>query len=472
MVGTLLLFGATGDLAGRLLLPALGQLHAAGKLPADFRIVATSRQDWDSEQYRQHMAQKLDQHAQHVPQSSREALMMLTTHVPGDVSNTESIRAVVNEATGKGHQPIVAYLALPQGLFPSLAVSIAAIGMPQGSRLVIEKPFGEDLAGAIALNQILEQVAGDAGEHALYRVDHVLGMPTVQNLLKLRFANTALEPLWNSTYIDQVDVLWEETLALEGRATFYDKAGALKDVLQNHMLQVLCYAAMEPPASHSAEDIQEQKVALLNAMRIYTPDDLATSSQRARYTSGVLAVTDDTDGRRVPNYTDEEGVDPARMAETFAEIVFAIDNDRWRGTRFVLRAGKALSERHKEVRIHFKPGTHELFGPAQPNVLRIGIDGPLDMSLELNSPASDSPAKKGNLTLTSPEFQAGFLPYANVLEDILSGGSGRSVRGDEAEASWRAVMPVLNSWAAGEVPMKEYQAGTAGPPLLIIPAEE
>lgn len=472
MIATLLLFGATGDLAGRLLFPALGQLHAAGKLPHNFRIVATSRRDWDDVHFRHHMAQKLEQHAQHVPEASREALVDSTSHLASDVSDAESVRAVVKEATSNGSRPVAVYLALPQGVFPSLSAIFAKIDLPQGSRLVIEKPFGEDLAGAIALNQILEQVAGDAGEHALYRVDHVLGMSTVQNLLRLRFANTALEPLWNSTYIDQVDVLWEETLALEGRATFYDKAGALKDVLQNHMLQILCYAAMEPPASHSAEDIQDRKVALLNAMRIYTPDDLATSSQRARYTSGVLAITDDTDGRRVPDYTAEEDVDPGREAETFAEIVFAIDNDRWRGTRFVLRAGKALSERHKEVRIHFKPSTHEMFGQSEPNLLRIGIDGPLDMSLRINSPASDSPMDEGVLTLTSPEFQAGLLPYANVLEDILSGGSGRSVRGDEAEASWRAVMPVLNSWAAGEVPMKEYQAGTAGPPRLIIPAEE
>jgi glucose-6-phosphate 1-dehydrogenase len=471
MIDSLLLFGATGDLAGRLLMPALASLHAASKLPSGFRLTATSRNEWDDDRFREHMAQRLERHAPHIPSTSREALIAATSHQPSDVGDPESLADVVRVAAGPAHSSIAAYLALPQGLFAPVAGTLGEIGLPPGSRLAVEKPFGEDLEGAIELNRVLEEMAGDAGEEAIYRVDHVLGMATVHNLLGLRFANTALAPVWNSDSIEQIDILWEETLALEGRATFYDRAGALKDVLQNHMIQVLCYAAMEPPASLRASDIQDRKVELLNAVRPISRDELTTRSRRARYTAGTLSVNEDSDGRAVPNYINEEGVDPARETETFAEIVFAVDNDRWRDTRFVLRTGKALAERHKEVVVHFRPAASDLFQGATPNVLRIGIDGPFETTLRLNTAIDDSPAETSPITLASPPAMDELPPYANVLFDVLSGGSGRSVRGDEAEASWRVVMPVLEGWAAGFVPMDDYPAGSDGPPRLEIPGE-
>lgn len=466
MIDSLLLFGATGDLAGRLLMPALASLHAANKLPSGFRLTATSRKEWGDDRFREHMTQRLERHASHIPLASREALVTATSHRPSDVGDPESLGDVIRMAAGAANGPIAAYLALPQGMFASVAAMLGEIGLPHGSRLVVEKPFGEDLDGAIELNRVLAQVAGDAGEEALYRVDHVLGMATVHNLLGLRFANTALAPVWNSDSIEQIDILWEETLALEGRATFYDRAGALKDVLQNHMIQVLCYAAMEPPAGLGARDIQDRKVELLNAVRPITQDELTTRTRRARYTAGPLAVNDETDGRPVPDYIDEEGVDPARETETFAEIVFAIDNARWRDTRFVLRTGKALAERRKEVVVHFRPAASQLFQGATPNMLRIGIDGPFETTLGLNATAGDSPEMMAPMTLASPPMTYDLPPYANVLFDVLSGGSAHSVRGDEAEASWRAVTPVLEGWAAGLVPMDDYPAGSDGPPRL------
>lgn len=470
MIHTMLLFGATGDLTGRLLLPALASLHAAGYLPPDFRLVASSRQEWDDDQFRQHMEKRLDQHAVNVPVASRMALINATSHIYGDVSNPDSVATVLQAATDGGQQPIITYLALPQGLFSPLSKTIGDIGLPQGSRLVIEKPFGENLDDAVELNQVMEPFIHIMGEDSVYRVDHVLGMAPVQNLIGLRFANLALESLWNSNVIEQVDVLWEETMALEGRATFYDKAGALKDVLQNHMMQVLCYAAMEAPMSLDANDLQNAKVELLNAIRPLTEDDVINKTRRARYTAGTLVVSEDSDGREVPNYTDEDGVDAARQTETFAEIVLEVDNERWRGTRFVLRTGKALPERRKEIVLHFRPGDHPLFQtkgddgmPLQPNVLRIGIDGPLDIALNLNTTTGESPDEIAPMTMASPPVTSDLLPYAWVLLDILSGGSGRSVRGDEAEAAWRVVMPILEAWEKGLVPMGEYRAGSPGP---------
>lgn len=466
----MLLFGATGDLAGRLVMPALASLHHAGYLPAEFRLVASSRQEWTDVQFRQHMARRLDHHAAHVPVASRTALINATSHIYGDVANSNSVASVLQAATNEGIHPIIAYLALPQGLFSPLSKTIGDIGLPPGSRLAIEKPFGENLDGAVELNQVLAPFVEAMGEDSVYRVDHVLGMAAVQNLLGLRFANTALAAIWNSKSIAQVDVLWEETMALEGRATFYDKAGALKDVLQNHMMQVLCYAAMEPPSSLDAKDLQNAKVEFLNAIQPLTEADVISKTRRARYSAGALVVSEDSDGRDVPNYTDEDGVDPTRQTETFAELVLEVDNERWRGTRFVLRTGKALSERRKEIVIHFRPSAHPLVPiggingtPLPPNVLRIGIDGPFEIALDLNTTAGESPDEVAPMTMTSPPVTSSLLPYAWVLLDILTGGSGRSVRGDEAEAAWRVVMPVLEGWAKGLVQMQEYPAGSMGP---------
>lgn len=324
MINSLLLFGATGDLAGRLLFPALAALHAAGTLPEGFRITGTGRHKMDDDQFRQHMAERLERHASHIPATSRDALTHAASYRASDVTDPGSLGDVVRMAAGPDTSPIAAYLALPQSLFAPVARTLGEVGLPPGSRLVVEKPFGEDLEGAVELNHVLAQITGDAGDDSIFRVDHVLGMGTVHNLLALRFANTALASTWNSEAIEQIDVLWEETLALEGRATFYDRAGALKDVLQNHMIQVLCYAAMDLPASLDAADVQDRKVELLNAIRPLSPDELITRSRRARYTAGILAISEDSDGREVPDYTAEEGVDPARETETFAEIVLEI----------------------------------------------------------------------------------------------------------------------------------------------------
>jgi glucose-6-phosphate 1-dehydrogenase len=224
------------------------------------------------------------------------------------------------------------------------------VGLPAGSRIVVENPFGEDLQSAIALNRLLVETLGPAGEQAVFRVDHVLGMATVQNLLTLRLANRFLDAVWNSDHVEQVEILWEETLALEGRAGYYDRAGALKDVLQSHMLQLLALIAMEPPAGLEARDLDDRKLEALRSVRPLRRADVARRTRRARYTAGRLATGED-----VPSYAEEDGVEPERKTETFAEVALELESPRWAGTRFLLRAGKALSRRRKIAIVRFRP---------------------------------------------------------------------------------------------------------------------
>ena len=270
MIARMLLFGATGDLAGRFLLPALARLQASGHIPEDFRVVGAARPGWDDATFQHRVGQQLEEHASDLSAELRRSFVRCLRYRAVDFADLDSVAEVVASAqpldgpggasdvgdgrAGAGEssgstEPLVAYLALPAAVFASAVEALGRVGLPTGSRVVLEKPFGEDLDSAIRLNELLARVVGVAGEGAVFRVDHVLGMATVQNLLAVRLANRVLEPVWNSAHIEEVELLWEETLGLEGRANFYDRTGALKDVIQNHLLQVMCLVAMEPPVS-------------------------------------------------------------------------------------------------------------------------------------------------------------------------------------------------------------------------------
>jgi glucose-6-phosphate 1-dehydrogenase len=471
MIRNLLLFGATGDLAERFLLPALAELYDAGKLPADFCVVGAARRDGDDETFRRHAAQCLEQHvASDVSAPAREALVRSLHYRTSDFDDIGSIADLValasGDSSGEEAEPIAAYLALPPAVFAPAVRALGAVGLPPGSRIVLEKPFGEDLDSAQELNRLLARVAGVAGEQAIFRVDHALGLATVQNLLAARLANRVLEPVWNSTHIEQIDILWDETLALEGRAGYYDNAGALKDVIQNHLFQILCLIAMEPPLSLGERDLRDRKLDVLRSVRPLTREDVVARTRRARYSAGKLANTGGADGRTVPDYVEEDGVDPQRGTETFAEVILELDSWRWAGTRFLLRAGKALAQRRKEAVVRYRPVPHLPFLEAQPaaNKLRIGLDGPYDLALQLTGMASGPPAHLAPLTLQA-ELSAPDLPaYSRVLMDVLNGDSRLSIRGDEAEEAWRVLTPVLQAWAENDVPLEEYPAGSDGPP--------
>ncbi len=450
MISRLAVFGATGDLSARYLLPGLAALQDGGHLPGGFQLTGTGREQWDTPGFRQWAAAQLDRHAPQLPAAARQAVVSAAHYHPVDVTDPASVAPAI-----AGGEPVAAYLALPPSVAPASVSALHGAGLPPGSRIVLEKPFGEDLQSAVELNRLL---AGLVPEQAVFRVDHFLAMSTVQNLLGTRLANRVLEPIWNSTHIAEVDIVRDESLALEGRAGYYDGAGALKDMLQNHLLQLLCVVAMEPPVSLSERDLRDRKLDVLRSVRPLTDQDIVRRTRRARYSAGQIS------GRQVPAYTDEDGVDPRHGTETFAEVELELDNWRWPGTIFRLRTGKALGRDRKEVAVHFRPVPHLPFGhlgEARPNVLRFGLE-PESLSFELTGVGARARTLTP-VTLTAPIDPPELPAYARLLLNVLNGNAALSIRGDEAEEAWRVMAPVLSAWSKDLVPMLEYPAGSDGP---------
>jgi glucose-6-phosphate 1-dehydrogenase len=450
MIERLLLLGATGDLTARYLLPGLAALRRAGHLGDGFRLIAMGRKDWRDDEFRSWASAQLDQHAPQLPVAARHAVVSASEYHRADITDPAALTPVIG-----GAGPVAAYLALPPSIFFATVSALRDAGLPEGSSIVLEKPFGGDLAEAIELNTLLAQVIP---EEAVFRVDHFLAMTTVQNILGTRLANRVLEPIWNSAHIAEIDIVWEETLALEGRAGYYDGVGALKDMLQNHLLQLLCLVAMEPPISLEARDLRDRKVDVLRSIRPLSEADVRRHTRRARYTGGLI------DGVSVPAFVDEEGVDPAHRTETFAEMELRLDNWRWHGTIFRLRTGKALGRDRKEVAVHFRPVPHlprGMHGDPRPNVLRFGLE-PESVVLE-KSGVGPRAHTLVPLTLTA-ELEPAELPaYGRLLLDVFNRDPALSIRGDEAEECWRVVTPVLDAWAKDLVPLQEYAAGSDGP---------
>jgi glucose-6-phosphate 1-dehydrogenase len=450
MIERLAIFGATGDLTGRYLLPGLAALRAAGYLGDGFRLIAASREDWTDERYREHATEWLERAAGNVPASARRDVAAAARYQKLDLADVGSVAACLH-----GAEPIAVYLALPPSVFPAAITAVREAGMPGGSRLVLEKPFGENLHDAVALNHHLAEFLD---EREIFRVDHFIAMTTVQTLLGTRLANRVFESLWNSSHIAEIEIIWEESLALEGRAGYYDGVGALKDMIQNHLLQILCLVAMEPPISMSERDLRDRKVDVLRSVRpLHGAEGAAT--RRARYTAGRIG------GRDIPSYADEEGVDPARATETFAEVRLELDSWRWSGTAFRLRTAKAVAADRKEVVVHFRPVPHLPIDTAQepsPNLLRFGLE-PEDLTLELTGVGPHAKFSLVPLILRARHEPAELPPYGRLLLDVLTGETALSIRADEAEESWRVLSPVLDAWAKGAVPLDEYPAGSGGP---------
>ncbi|WP_435018089.1 glucose-6-phosphate dehydrogenase [Tundrisphaera sp. TA3] len=452
MASRLIILGATGDLAGRYLFPALADLEHQG-VPQlrDTAIVGVGQEDWDTEAFRRHVADRLDKHGSKLPEEARRSLVAGLEYHQAEVTDPKSLGPVIEGGDG----PVVLYLALPPGLLADVFRGLAQIKLPEGSRVIVEKPFGTDLASAKALNEL---ILPSFPEHCVFRIDHFLGKQTIQNVLGLRFANRIFENLWNRDNIERVEITWEECVALEGRAGYYDRSGALRDMVQNHLLQLLCLVAMEPPLSFNQRDFRDRKVEVLRAVQKFGPDDVARHTTRGRYTAGEI------DGRAIPNYVDEEGVDPARDTETFVQATLFIDNWRWSGVPFVLRSGKAFAEKRDEIVIHFKPVPHLPFqkGETAPNVLRLTMaPDQVGLGINVNGPGDPFDLERVDLntTLAPQESSA----YARLILDILSGDPILTIRGDEAEESWRIVEPILAAWKDGKVPMSDYPAGSRGP---------
>lgn len=444
------ILGAGGDLTGRYLLPALAQLEQAG-LCSDLDVVAVARHDTDTEAFRAKARNHLDQHASNVAPEARAQVLERLTYVKADVTDPDALRPAFEPADGD----VVAHLALPPGVFGPAIEAVGSLGV-EGMRVVVEKPFGTSLSSAEELNALLHE---RFPEENVFRMDHFLGKQTVQNVLGVRFANRVFEPLWCEAHVEAVDIMWDETVALEGRAGYYDRAGALRDMVQNHLLQLLALVGMERPQGPGAEHLRDAKAELLRRVGRLDRSDVASRTVRARYTSGVVGT------REVPDYTSEPGVDPERGTETFTEVTLSVDNERWEGVPFRLRTGKALAAARREIHIHFKDVDPLLFAPQDdilPNRLILSMD-PDRMALDIalngaGDPFHLEPARL-DLDLAPQDLSA----YARLLLDAFEGDPALSIRGDEAEESWRIVEPILAAWDAGEAALETYPAGSEGP---------
>jgi glucose-6-phosphate 1-dehydrogenase len=465
VIERIVIFGATGDLTGRYLIPALAKLYEAGRLPSGIKVTGIDRREWKNGKngFRRLVLDSLERHAGGVSANARARMAVeVLEYRQADVTDGESVISALGPLTG----PILAYLALPPAVFTPTLEALKKANLPGGSRVAIEKPFGENLESAQKLNRLLH---GFLPEQAIFRVDHFLAWQPFPTIMGLRFANGVFEPLWDRNHIERVEIVWDETLALEGRAGYFDHTGAFKDLIQNHLLQLLCLTAMEAPTALHRRNLRDRKVDLLRAIRRYSPEEAQRHTVRARYGPGRIG------NRHIPAYADEEGVDPDRGTETFAQVTLMIDNLRWAGVPFLLRGGKALSRFRGEIAVYFKPVPHLAFQRAddpRPNVLRLRLK-PDQVVLNMNVNGPYDPFDLEQIEL-SADFapQEFFSAYERLFLDLLEGNNTLFVRADEAEEAWRVVEPVLDAWREGLVPLLEYPAGSDGPDEASLPPEQ
>ncbi|TDC63728.1 glucose-6-phosphate dehydrogenase [Actinomadura sp. GC306] len=445
---TLVILGARGDLTRRLLLPGLGGLVEASSLD-DLNLVGSDREEWSDGEWRSLVAEAFADGGAGGP--AVDTVLGNARYVAADATDEDDLRRIMESRRGR----LTLYFALPPAVIAESCRILAGIGVPPGTRLVLEKPFGTNSGEAAELNDVLH---GFMPEDHVHRVDHFLGMSTVLNILGVRFANRVIEPLLTAEHVQAVDIVFDETLGLEGRAGFYDGTGALRDMLQSHLLQVLSFVAMTPPSTLDPVDMRDAKAQVLRATRVWN-DDPERFSRRARYTAGEV------DGRSLPSYVDEQGIDPSRETETLAEVVFAVDTWRWAGVPFRVRSGKAIGSPRQEVRVTFKRPPlipAGLAGEAVDNRLRIGI-GCSRLQLDLNITGAGDPFDIEQVSLDGGFDPGDLLEYGEVLRGVLQDEKPLSVRGDMSVESWRIVEPVLDAWRAGSVPLDEYTAGSKGP---------
>ncbi|WP_134774475.1 glucose-6-phosphate dehydrogenase [Ornithinimicrobium flavum] len=445
---TLLILGASGDLTRRLLLPGLGTLlrEEPGRR---VRVVGADRNELAPDAWRQRVCDALGE--ADLDRERVERLVSDTSYVRADALDREQMR----ELLGTCGERLVIYFALPPAVTVQVCALLEDIGVPRGTRLALEKPFGSDLATAQELNAQLLRVVPETD---IFRIDHFLGVNTILNIVGIRFANRVLQPIWSHEHIERVEITYDETLALEGRAGYYDKAALLLDMIQSHLLEILAFFAMEAPATMDAEEVRSLKAQALRATQPWQRDPVI-ASRRARYTGGRIGERD------VPDYVAEEGVDPERETETLAQLTVQLENARWAGVPFVLRSGKAIGKDNKQVEVFFREPPHIPDGfrpPSGPDRLILQIK-PGAVALDLSMNAEGDPFELEQKELVATLGQPRMLPYGEVLGAILDGDPLMTIRGDEAEELWRIVEPVLAAWRQGKVPMDEYAAGSAGP---------
>jgi glucose-6-phosphate 1-dehydrogenase len=468
----LVIFGGTGDLAVRKLLPALFHRFVDGQIQDGSRIVGVAREALDDDGYRNQVRAALNGAAQSQP-ASLDAFLKLVYYRPLDARKDEGWDEFAKLMGGCPDHVRVFYLSTSPELFVDICQRLGHYGLNKGkSRVVLEKPIGHDLASADRIN---DDVGAVFAESQTYRIDHYLGKETVQNLLALRFGNALFEPLWNAGHIDHVQITVAETLGVGRRGPYYDHAGALRDMVQNHMLQLLCMVAMEPPASLSPDAVRDEKLKVLHALKPIDDSNAAQLTVRGQYRAGAA------EGHSVPGYIEDLNADSKvkvekSNTETFVALKAEIGNWRWSGVPFYLRTGKRLADRVSEIVVAFKPVPHSIFtasaGPLAQNrlVLRLQPDEGVKLWLTIKHPGP------GGLRLRHVPLDMSFVEafgvqqpdaYERLLLDVVRGNPTLFMRRDEVEAAWRWADPILAAWAAGGEAPRPYTSGTWGPSAAV-----
>jgi glucose-6-phosphate 1-dehydrogenase len=472
----IVIFGATGDLTRRKLVPGLFSLAAQQLLPPETAIVGVARSSLPDDEFRRRMRAAVDEFGRlPVDDAVWDGFARRLSYLPSAFDDQDGyarlsalLRTLDAERGTRGNR--LYYLATAPEFFPVIAERLGTAGLAQEpdagdrfARLIIEKPFGQDLASARELNA---RLTGSFRERQVYRIDHYLGKETVQNLLVLRFGNAIFEPVWNRRYVDNVQITVAEDLGVGSRGGYYDRSGALRDIVQNHMLQVLSIVAMEPPARFESREVRDEKVKVLRAIPEFDEEAAHRDAVRGQYGAGWIA------GEPVPGYREEEGVDPTSNTETFVAMRVSVDNWRWSGTPFYLRTGKRLPRRTTEVAIEFKPAPHLPFAATdvetvEPNVLTLRIQPDEGASLRF---VAKVPGPRIDLRPVSMDFAYGssFLrpspeAYERLLLDALLGDSTLFARWDEVERAWEILDGLLGSWETEPGPFPDYAAGSWGP---------
>jgi glucose-6-phosphate 1-dehydrogenase len=467
---TLVIFGASGDLTRRLLAPAIAHLSRDGAISPDFAIIGLARTPYEDQEFRKYLE---DGAREFTPPTQGRAgdLPATIQYIAGDFGDAalyEKLKFALETIEEKrvANRNRIFYLATPPEADPTIVESLGDSGLARPekgwARVVVEKPFGHDLDSGRRLNADLARVFA---ERQIYRIDHYLGKETVQNIFVLRFANGIFEPLWNNRYVDHVQIAVAESVGVEHRAGYYEQAGVVRDMFQNHLLQLLCLTAMEPPVAFEADAVRAEKVKVLQSIRPFREEDIDDWAVRGQYGPGVVG------GKTVPGYRSEEKVRPDSGTPTYAAVRFAIDNWRWADVPFYVRSGKRLAERVSEIAIEFKRVPHPLFsraaGTLNPNVLRLRIQPNEGVSLKFDAKIPGTRLQVQSVYMDFPYSKLG-APiqggYERLLLDVTHGDQTLFTRGDEVEHAWRVVMPILNAWEkkpATDFP--NYASGTWGP---------
>jgi glucose-6-phosphate 1-dehydrogenase len=460
----LILFGATGDLSQRMLLPSLCALHADGLVADDLRIIGTARSEHNDESFRAFAAEALEKFLPEERKAAVPGFLERLAYQALDASQPDGFKALADKA-GAVEDGLAIFLSTAPSLFEPTIAGLTNAGLAGSTaRIGLEKPLGTDLESSRHIN---DAVSAAFPEDRIFRIDHYLGKETVQNLLALRFANILFEPLWNATHIDHIQITVAETVGLEGRVGFYDGAGALRDMVQNHMLQLLALVAMEPPSSFDSTAIRDEKVKVLRSLRFLGPSDSVTGQYRA----GAI------DGVAVPGYDDELGKESE--TETFVALKAHVDNWRWKGVPFFLRTGKRLPQRKTEIVIQFRSVPHSIFAgkgaSSKPNQLIIGIQPRENVRLSVMAkvPGLDRGGvrlREVPLDISMPNAFAGAkkrIAYERLLLDLIEGDQTLFVRRDEVEAQWDWVDSIRAGWTERALMPKTYTAGSWGPSAAI-----